>query len=73
METGRIQHGEEEVEDLETQGMQGMQEEMKPKTATTVERKDTFPKNVASPEKDARKESEKCKMETAMRCMKIIF
>ena len=59
METGRIQHGEEEVEDLETQGMQGMQEEVTPETATTVERKDTLPETVANPREDARMESEK--------------
>ena len=66
METGRIQYGEEEIEDPETQGMQGLQEEMKPKTATTVARKDTLPETVANPREDARMESEKCKMETEM-------
>ena len=66
METGRLQYGEEEVEDLETQGMQGVQEEMNPKTAISVERKDTLPETVANPRKDARMESEKCKMETEM-------
>ena len=62
METGRIQHGEEEVEDLETQGMQGMQEEVNPRNVTTVEKEDTLPKNVTNP----REESERCKMETKM-------
>ena len=62
METGRIQHGEEEVEDLETQGMQGMQEEVNPKNVSTVEKKDTWPENVANP----RGESERCKMGTKM-------
>ena len=62
METGRIQYGEEEVEDLETQGMQGMQEEVNPKNVTTVEKKDTLPETVANP----REESERCKMETKM-------
>ena len=53
--------------------MQGMQEEMNLKIATTVEEKDTLPETVASPRKDARRESEKCKMETEMECMLVIF
>ena len=62
METGRIQYGEEEVEDWETQGMQGMQEEVNPRNVTTVEKEDTLPENVTNP----REESERCKMETKM-------
>ena len=50
METGKIQYGGEEVEDLETQEMQGTQEEANPRNAS--------PETVANP----REESEQCKM-----------
>ena len=46
--------------------MQGMQEEMTPMAAATVERKGTLPETVANPRKDAKMESEKCRMETEM-------
>ena len=62
METGRMQYGEEEVEEPETQGMQGIQEEVSPRNVTTVEKEDTLPKNVTNP----REESVRCKMETKM-------
>ena len=59
METGQIQCGEEEVEEPETQGMQ---EEVSPRSVTTVEKEDTLPETVANP----REESEQCKMGTGM-------
>ena len=66
METGRLQYGEEEIENRETPGMQGMQEDTNPKTATTVERKGTLPETVTNPRKDAKMDSEKYRMETEM-------
>ena len=62
----RLQYGEEEVENPETQGMQGMQEETTPKPATTAEERGTLPETVPNPRKDTKMESEKCRMETEM-------
>ena len=49
METGQTQPGEEETEDLETPGMQGVQEEVSPGSAITVEKKDTSPEIAGVP------------------------
>ena len=43
-----------------------MQEETTLKTATTVEKRGILPETAANPRKDAKMESEKCRMETEM-------
>ena len=48
METGQTQPGEEETEDLETPGMQGVQEEVSPRSVITVGKKDTSPGTVVN-------------------------
>ena len=58
METGQTQPGEEEIEDLETPGIQGTSEEVSQRSVTTVGKKDTSPGTVVN----LREELERCKM-----------
>ena len=48
METGQAQPGEEEIEDLETPGIQGTSEEVSKRSVTTVGKKDTSPGTVVN-------------------------
>ena len=63
METSQLQGGKEAIRNQE---IQGILEERIPMAATTVEEMDTLPGIAASPRKDARRESERCRMEYRM-------
>ena len=54
METGRTQPGEEETEDLETPGMQGVQEEMNPRDCYNCGKEGHFARDCRGPKKQRR-------------------